>query len=128
MTSHPPSTIRRRFGIRKWLAIVLFVLVVLVVLRYGQFPQESRITYANFVKINDGMSQQEVEAILGCPPGNYTFIRDWGGDPYADPRLGWDAACLGEFKRWRGLDGTVWIIVGSGVVREKAFVRSIWEP
>src|SRR5262245_57147713 len=61
-----------------WLFVGLTVLVVLtailtpptVAIRRGQ-----RINRENFERIEEGMTQGEVEAILGQPPGDYTVFK-----------------------------------------------------
>jgi hypothetical protein len=50
---------------------LLAVLAGLAVLAAGAWPRSDRITRQNVDSIKDGMSQAEVEAILG-PPGDYT--------------------------------------------------------
>jgi len=39
----------------------------------------SGITKANFDRIVEGMTQQDVEGIFGCPPGNYTNGQAFSG-------------------------------------------------
>jgi hypothetical protein len=60
-----------------WSSPIWFGLLILaglfVALALGITPwTRVRITEANFDKIQEGMSEREVEAILGGPPGNYS--------------------------------------------------------
>ena len=56
----------------RWL-LALAGLVVLVAGASVLWPRADRITQENFDRINDGMSQAEVEAILG-PPGDFRTL------------------------------------------------------
>jgi hypothetical protein len=64
-----PECLRRRK--------LLVVLAGLTVAAAGAFvlrPQPSRVTLANFARIQQGMNQAEVRAILG-EPGDYRLLR-----------------------------------------------------
>jgi hypothetical protein len=56
---------------RLWLGLGLFALVIFgaptVYFRYDPNP----IRYENYDDIRDNMTEAEVEALLGCPPGDY---------------------------------------------------------
>src|SRR5437660_8314335 len=85
-------------------AVVLVMAGVLVAL-LGSWP--CRVTRANCDKLKEGMTQAEVHAILGGPPGDYrtrppanrlfAFIRDFGGPP-------------GLIEKWDGDAGTVRVV------------------
>jgi hypothetical protein len=68
---------------RRLLLLLLAVAVLAVPSGYLLLPsRDARITWANCAKIKKGMTEQEVEAILG-PPGNYT------GWPHGEPPFYW---------------------------------------
>jgi hypothetical protein len=46
----------------------------LLVIAHRQLP---RITEEQYTMIQVGMTHEEVEAVLGCPPGNYTTREDF---------------------------------------------------
>jgi hypothetical protein len=63
---------------KHWLIVALVVMLILLIqvaplLR--QRKQERRITRATYELITQLMGQEDVEALLGCPPGDYTVNR-----------------------------------------------------
>ena len=54
------------------IAIISGGLVVVCLLR-PTAGRSSGINRENFDRVNEGMTEAEVEAILGCPPGNYNL-------------------------------------------------------
>jgi hypothetical protein len=60
---------------RSWRLLAILAIVVLVVIREW-FPGPTGITATSHARIRPGMSQAEVEAIIGLPPGLY-FTRPW---------------------------------------------------
>ena len=57
---------------RRKLLVALAVGVVVAAAAVVLWPRPDRITQENCDRIEKGMSQAEVEAILGGPPGDYT--------------------------------------------------------
>jgi hypothetical protein len=95
------------FRHRKRLLLLLLSLAVLIAV-FGSFllPRpDARITPANCDRIREGMTRQEVEAILG-PPGNYT------GWPHAHPPLD-DQYWFGEeafiIVHFHPIEGKAWL-------------------
>jgi hypothetical protein len=74
----------------------------------------SCITEANFCRIADGMTEQEVEDILGCPAGDYT---DGMAVQLASRRQVGD---LNE-REWLGYGGRITLRLKSGRTVEKRF-------
>jgi hypothetical protein len=56
---------------RKLLAAVAVLAVLVAAGAFVLWPRPNRITWENLYRIQKGMSQEQVEAILG-PPGDYT--------------------------------------------------------
>jgi SmpA / OmlA family len=80
--------------------LLLILALAVLVAASGSFllPRgDARITQANCDKIREGMTKQEVEAILG-PPGNYT------GWPHAVPESSRELVASGL---WVGEDGII---------------------
>ena len=68
----------------------------------------SKVTQENFGKIQDGMSEQEVQALLGKPAesSNLTVL-----------------GLSGASSRWTGDEGTIAVQFVNGKVRAKSFER-----
>ena len=68
----------------------------------------SKVTQENFARIEDGMSEQEVLALLGKPAesSNVTVL-----------------GLSGASSRWTGTDGTISVQYVNGKVRAKFFER-----
>jgi hypothetical protein len=61
---------------RRLAALVVVVLVLVTGLWFVVRPRPHRINEGGFDQITQGMTRQEVEEILGRPPGNYTDRRE----------------------------------------------------
>src|SRR5581483_7877942 len=64
-----------RKGMKKrWRSSLLWfeVLGVLSLAGLAVLPPRHGITPENFARLREGMTQQEVEALLGVPPGSYS--------------------------------------------------------
>ena len=60
----------------RWLRrVAAGTVVFLAAGAFGLWPQRGQITFANFHRIQEGMSRAEVEAILDGPPGDYRTAR-----------------------------------------------------
>jgi hypothetical protein len=57
---------------RRTLVCLALALVAIGVGIYLCWPRSPRFSEEQFDRIQEGMTQPEVEAVLGCPPGNYT--------------------------------------------------------
>ena len=68
----------------------------------------SKVTQENFAKIQDGMSEQEVQALLG-KPGESSNITVLG--------------LSGTSSRWTADEGTIAVQFVNGKVRAKSFER-----
>lgn len=86
-----------------------FVLLVLAIvaagLGYWLLIQRHHIDHAHYLLLSDGMTEAEVEKLLGVPPGNY--------DGYVERSQFWHVEYLGEdivdyYPRvWAGRRGTI---------------------
>jgi hypothetical protein len=109
---------------------LLVALAGLVVLAAGAlvvWPRPNRITQDNFDRIRDGMSQADIEALLG-PPGDYRNVPTtdasdpqifddidaWACSLFRHKRVGPESADPPGF--WFGDEGYIWINFESGLV------------
>jgi hypothetical protein len=101
----------------RWLVCLAVVLVLVGVLVHLLFPSASPVTRVAFDRIQTGMTQAEVEAILGGPPGDY---RTRPMDPIYENHRSTDPEI--EPLQWWGDEGEVLLTVESrGVVLSKDF-------
>ena len=70
MSSQPVS--RRRTYARRFLAVVVFVGVGVALVCWLRPARHTGPTYEAFLRVKDGMTQAEVEQVLGMPPGDYS--------------------------------------------------------
>ncbi|MFO0845374.1 MAG: hypothetical protein U0797_23825 [Gemmataceae bacterium] len=94
---------------RKLLVALLAVALVLI----GFFmslamPRHCPVNHEAFGRIKEGMTQAEVHAILGGPPGDYRTR------PYEDNALGEYPPWPGRpksyvYEDWHGDEGSVWV-------------------
>ena len=84
-------------------------------------PSGLSITQANYYRIRQGMRQEEVEAILGGPPGTYTVgSYDYQWIITTEPS-DWPS---GRLEGWYGTEGAVVICFDeNGIVLESEFLR-----
>src|SRR5262245_41091497 len=90
--SYPPSSKRQHIrqqgamkNRRRWILLMMVGAGLAVLLWYALFLRPG-ITQANYQRIREEMTLQEVENLLGGPPGNYSRIPDkeaglWTIDP-----------------------------------------------
>jgi hypothetical protein len=107
------------------LAVVAVLLVLVGILLTLLLPRPSKVTRANFERIEVGMSKPEVEEILGGPPGDY---RD--RPTYTHARVDFLLGLVGAFapgreeRGWHGNQGVIEVTFdGPGVVAEKQFTE-----
>jgi hypothetical protein len=112
---------RRRRLLLEAGALALLALTGLAVLR--RLPPRPGITRANYERLREGMTVQQVEGILGGSPGNYSRFSDkeaglWALD-FEDPEL--SRQYFRGREVWVGdeLAVAVWFNDG-GLVRRKA--------
>ncbi len=122
---------RRRF---LWLAIlVLGSLSLIAVLLYQPWDR-GPIRYKNFERIQDGMTQDEVEALLGCRPGDHStgpvHLKNTLLDGHKQyTRAAFSELCPGEqqpgrLELWYGDRGVIAVTFGADkAVLGKEFVR-----
>jgi hypothetical protein len=128
---------RRRKLVAAVVGLAALVAVGTFVLRPGP---SSRITRENLDRIQDGMSLQEVEAILG-PRGDYrtgpTKELPWWvtmtDRPLVDAEVAalWEGRTLGDGGRqhtWQGDGGELWLLLGPEGVRAKNFMATEKAP
>jgi hypothetical protein len=114
---------------RKWvLVLVLAVVAVLLSAVAGRELLARRtgpnVDKAHFNRIAKGMRPDEVEAILGKPPGPYTMRQAWVGSP---PPPWWDTET--EKEEWARDDGLVRVwFDDNGTVSEKWFAEPFGPP
>jgi hypothetical protein len=87
---------------RKLLVVLAGLVVVAAAGAIVLWPRQepSRVTYENFKRIKNGMTHQEVEALLGGPPGDYT------SSPVAEMVSG---AQWRNSTPWVGDDGAIYV-------------------
>jgi len=71
MNPQPPTSAQKRSS-RRRLFVVMLACLLLPTCVLLLYPGR-RIDSGGFNDIQDGMTENEVEAILGCPPGDYTY-------------------------------------------------------
>jgi hypothetical protein len=57
---------------RRTLVFIALAIIAIGVGIYLCWPRSPRFTEEQFARIHNGMTLAEVEAVLGCPPGNYS--------------------------------------------------------
>jgi hypothetical protein len=77
--------------------------IVALVGAFIMWPRTDRITAANCGLIREGMSQSDVEGILGGPPGDYRTVptKEWMLKPYRPGE---------EPKTWQGDTGDIQVV------------------
>jgi hypothetical protein len=82
----------------------------------------SGITRANFDRIVEGMTQQDVEEIFGCPPGDYT-----NGESIS---FRWHIRSYIRKKTWTGYEGDIDVQFSreDGKVVDKFFMETALWP
>jgi hypothetical protein len=75
---------------------VLVALILVLMLYFGR-RQKSGIPLAKIASIQLGMSQKEVEVILGCPPGDYTNEYNTS---YVPMQLNWSDGNFNHTRSW----------------------------
>jgi hypothetical protein len=106
---------------RKWWIGLLAVLLVLGgALLPLLFPRSSKVTRANFDRIEMGMSRAEVEALFGGPPGDYRTR------PVTISRIStWSTSIsVLHAESWSGDEGDAVIYFDGGGVRSMQFVEA----
>lgn len=113
--------------LRNWRAWVLtFALAAASIGAFAVFSTSkgAGITQANCDRLVEGMTQDEVEFILNCPPGDYTDGRAMFF------RCGMRVSGLVDTE-WIGLQGTVWATFreADGRLVDKIFLDTyLWPP
>jgi hypothetical protein len=98
-----------------WLGCAIALLVVGAMLGYWFMQPHPRIDEETLAKITSGMTEDEVIAIIGAPPGNYGYgepIYDWSG-PGQQTKHWWgrDAAILVTFDEHGGVQGAYYFAI-----------------
>jgi hypothetical protein len=83
-------------------SLLLFGILVTLLLP----PRASRVTRANYERIEEGMSRAEVEEILGGPPGDYR-TRPTRRRPVSLKQISLLAEEPVEYRQWEGGEGIV---------------------
>jgi hypothetical protein len=91
----------------------LLIVGVLLVL-----PPRHRINRDSFERIRDGMTEKEVESILGRPAGDYSSGCTFVFDAYHGPPDKW---VWRQPKRWTGDNGSISIYFDDGKVEKTRF-------
>jgi hypothetical protein len=121
-------SIRRRFTSRLgWLLLVLFALCLLLGFRLN-FVKE--FTSEQYRKIRLGMSQREVEAVIGLPAGNYApfcgGIIDTQWEEYIVPMDSSNDTAAGWWGNTTGI--VVWYDQGGHVHGKQFRYVARWTP
>lgn len=61
---------------RRTLILAASCTVICMLLAWLFFPRSGRINRAGFERIEEGMTRQEVEEILGSAPGDFTVVKN----------------------------------------------------
>jgi outer membrane protein assembly factor BamE (lipoprotein component of BamABCDE complex) len=114
---------RRRSAVRKKLGVVVVLLTVVTGSWFLTRPRPHRINQEGFDRITDGMTRQEVEEVLGRPPGDYTDRRDYPGEVHFPITLGWDdTTSMYSSDEWVSDQGRIVVYFDqAGMIREKQF-------
>jgi hypothetical protein len=112
----------------KWIAVVLVVLSVGLGVALFLWPRDS-ITRSNWDKIQIGMTEEQVKAILGGPgitDGEYEIAIAEGRFPFVhndvtleEPE--WNGERLGDLKVWIGQNAVIGIQFREGGVVRRIF-------
>lgn len=94
---------------RRWYAgLTLILLAVAGTAGFAIFNDKpGQFTAAQADQIKPGMTRDEVMAVMGCPPGDFTGGKQW----YRDDDLHFQAAIEDNelWSRWCGVDGQVYV-------------------
>ena len=101
-----------RINKRRVLWIIAFALVVCCITSIYLLPRLSRINQSNFDRIQDGMNQGEVRAILGSEEKNFVH----------DPALGEIRMLWREDLNFIAVD-----LIDNRVVNKKCVISTPWE-
>jgi hypothetical protein len=108
--------------VRKKRAVVVVILLLVLVtgLWFLTKPRPHQINQVGFDQITEGMTQQEVEEVLGGPPGDYTDRRWVLLVSYDNPMF---FRALARREDWLSDDGSVCVAFdeGSRVVEKKFY-------
>jgi hypothetical protein len=86
-----------------WLVPLAVLSVLLGLAIYRTLPPPARITEANYAAIQEGITSDEVERVLGAPPGNYA-----SKPLYASALVGGPPGHT-ELRKWTGDEGTIYL-------------------
>src|SRR5262245_22947693 len=105
------------------LAIAATAAVATAVVILRPEPAGTGITEANFDRIEEGMTQEDVERIVGCPPGDYTEGRA------INFRCGLGVVGI-RCEAWVGYKGTILLDFreGDGRLERKVFTQTFIRP
>ena len=110
---------------KRWLLLLVFLAITASAILWVRAARhQPRISIDSYNQIQEGMSQAEVEAILGGPPGDYSS-RKWAGET----RVGFPGGILSigpldndRAKNWSGeeLTITLWFDPAGRVIGRSA--------
>jgi hypothetical protein len=114
-----PQGSASRSRVRLWVLVgILLVLEMTTAWTYSR-PKERNFNVSEFQQIRCGMTEREVEEVLGCPPGNYARL-----GPHPNPVDRPPEVSRGTGKVW--VNDMIWIVVifdNQGKVKRKG-----WAP
>jgi hypothetical protein len=117
---------------RKRLLLIVGCLAAVLLAGYATLPRQHRITIENIGAIRDGMTERQVETILGAPAGDYSSGVLF--DMVTTQMTGSELMEKHGGKVWVGVNGGIWIrfdergkavirMSVSGPVRESFFAK-----
>ncbi len=99
---------------KRTVVVVVLLLALVTSLWVLARPRPHRINREGFDRIEEGMTQREVEDILGRPPGDYTDRRETLPDGRWKYVAGWMRGHPSYPREWLSDDGRVMVFFDKG--------------
>jgi outer membrane protein assembly factor BamE (lipoprotein component of BamABCDE complex) len=109
---------------RRWWFVSAVVLFLAAVLGWNLYLAATRprwhINRERFEQIKEGMTRDEVLAVIGLPPGDYSVVKWPGEDFYWIDRVSGPAGML-ERENWASDDGWIAVTFDKGKALDRSF-------